>query len=143
MKLSDIRVRPGTWRHIESLLAAGGEPKLDDLLKALRDERAIPPKATAYIESLLKGRQRRQGRKKTPKGEYPSSHALVQDNRKALEEIKLVYAVRDAAENFAGESDPTEAAIGSVAVARHIDPATLRRYYLRALKSFPPETDEI
>ena len=45
-------------------------------------------------------------------------HTHLQEFRKSIEEERLVYAVGDAAKNFAGEDDPIQAAIASLAATR-------------------------
>ena len=130
--------RPDTWPNIERLLSAGGQPKLDNLLKALDQEKAIPPLAKTYIATLLGRRiKKRTGRRAVPLGEYPVMHEIQKEQRKNYEEILLVYLVRDIAKELSAEKDPTQAAIEKIALDRNVDASTLRRYFMKARARWP------
>ena len=134
-KLSDFRA--DRWPVIERLLAAGGEPKRDDLLSALDQEKAIPPLAKAHIAALLDGRVKKRGRRAVPLGEIPSHHKFSKREFKKLQEHHLVYSVRKLAKKLNAEKDPTQAAIEQIALVRHVDASTIRRYFLKALARLP------
>jgi predicted transcriptional regulator len=133
MKLSDLRTRDDEWRGIEALLQAGGRPKLENVLKALGTEEAIPPRSRAHIASLLRKKQKRTGRKAVPDGEFPADYKFRDDIRRTLRMFSLMFEVQSVA-NELKTADPLEDAIKKIAARRNIAAGTVRRYYLKACK---------
>jgi hypothetical protein len=125
-------MRADEWPAIESLLKRGGRPKLDDILKAISTEEAIPPKTRAHIASLISGALKTRGRKAVPDGEDPLTHSFSKQNLRAIGELRFLLEVQRQRKL----TNSLEAALAAAKPPR-IDVSTARRYYLKARKNWP------
>jgi hypothetical protein len=107
------------------------------LVDALKEDEPVPARARAYIASLLTGAGKKRGRRAVPRGEHPAIYPVVKKVHKDMNEVSLIFSVRDFARDFRTEKDPVQAAIMKIARVQNRAPATVRRYYTKACARHP------